>query len=150
VFYTASSSRSYHAFATTFEAMEAPYFQWEKVLELSSHRDLMDDIELVPEEFIVEENLNYNTEVSVNEGVSEDNETIKTSNLPPPHADENPSRAIRCGPLTFNPLPPQEEGKDTQLAAADDQTKLMCWHYRLGHLPFVKLKQLALKGEIPK
>jgi hypothetical protein len=26
----------------------------------------------------------------------------------------------------------------------------MHWHYCLGHLPFVKLKQLALNGEIPK
>ncbi len=26
----------------------------------------------------------------------------------------------------------------------------MQWHYRLGHLPFSKLKQLALNGEIPK
>jgi hypothetical protein len=26
----------------------------------------------------------------------------------------------------------------------------MQWHYRLGHLPFSKLKQLALSGEIPK
>ncbi len=110
----------------------------------------MDDIELVPEEFVVEENFNYDKEVSVNEGVSEDNERIKTSNLPPPPADENPSKAIRCGPLTFDPSPPQEEGEDTQLAAADDQTELMHWHYRLGHLPFVKLKQLALNGEIPK
>jgi hypothetical protein len=24
------------------------------------------------------------------------------------------------------------------------------WHYRLGHLTFLKLKQLALNGEIPK
>ncbi len=88
--------------------------------------------------------------MSVNEGVLEDDETIKTSNLPPPPADKNPSKAIRHGPLTFNPLPPQEEGEDTQLAAANDQTKLMHWHYPLGHLPFVKLKQLALNGEIPK
>jgi hypothetical protein len=110
----------------------------------------MDDIELVPEEFVVEENLNYNKEVSVNEGVSEDNETMKTSNLPPSPADKNPSEAIRRGPLTFDPLPPQEEGEDTQLAATNDHTELMRWHYRLGHLPFVKLKQLALNGEIPK
>jgi hypothetical protein len=34
----------------------------------------MDDI--VPEEFIAEENLNYDKEVSVDEGVSEDDETI--------------------------------------------------------------------------
>jgi len=26
----------------------------------------------------------------------------------------------------------------------------MRWHYRLGHLTFAKLKQLALNGEIPK
>ncbi len=150
VFYMASSSRSYRAFATTFEAMEALYFRREKVLEFPGCRDLMGDIELVPEEFIAEENLNYNKEVSVNEGVLEDDETIKTSNLPPPPADKNPSEAIRHGPLTFDPLPPQEEGEDTQLAAANDQTKLMHWHYHLGHLPFVKLKQIALNEEIPK
>jgi hypothetical protein len=145
VFYTASSSRSYRAFIATFEAMEAPYFRREKVLEFPGRRDLMDDIELVPEEFVVEENLNYDKEVSVDEGVSEDNETIKTSNLPPPPVDKNPSEAIRRGPLTFNPSPPQEEeGEDTQLSAADNQTELMHWHYRLG------LKQLTLNGEIPK
>jgi hypothetical protein len=148
VFYMASSSRSYRTFAATFEAMEALYFQREKVLEFPGRRDLMDNI--VPEEFVAEENLNHNKEVSVDKGVSEDNETIKTSNLPPPPADKNPSEAIRRGPLTFDPLPSQEEGEDTQLAAADDQTKLMHWHYHLGHLPFVKLKQLALNGEFPK
>ncbi len=26
----------------------------------------------------------------------------------------------------------------------------MQWHYRLGHLPFPKIKQLALNGKIPK
>jgi hypothetical protein len=150
VFYTASSSWSYRVFAATFEAMEAPYFRQEKVLESPGRRDLMDDIELVPEEFVAEENLNYDKEVSVNEGVLEDDETIKTLNLPPPPADKNPSEAIRCGPLTFDPSPPQEEGEDTQLATADNQTELMHWHYRLGHLPFVKLKRLALNGEIPK
>jgi hypothetical protein len=148
VFYMASSSRSYRAFAATFEAMGAPYFQREKVLEFPGRRDLMDDI--VPEEFVAEENLNNNKEVSVNEGASEDNKTIKTSNLPPPPVDKNPSKVIRRGPLTFDPLPSQEEGEDTQLATNDDQTELMRWHYRLGHLPFTKLKQLALNGEIPK
>ena len=116
--------------------------------EVPGCRDLMDDI--VPEEFVAEENLNYNKEVSVNEGVSEDEETIKMSNLPPPPVDENPSEASCRSPLTFDPLPPQKEGEDTQLAATDGQTELIRWHYCLGHLPFVKLKQLALNGEIPK
>jgi hypothetical protein len=59
--------------------MEASYFRQEKVLEYPGRRDLMNNIELVPEEFAVEENLNYDKELSVNEGVSEDDETIKRS-----------------------------------------------------------------------
>jgi hypothetical protein len=42
----------------------------------------MDDI--VPEEFVAEENLNYDKEALVNEGVTEDDKTIRTLNLPPP------------------------------------------------------------------
>jgi hypothetical protein len=103
-----------------------------------------------PEEFVAEENLNFEKEVSVDEGVESDNETVKTSNLPAPPDDELPSEAIRRGPLTFDPLPPTEEGEDVHLATADNQAELMQWHYRLGHLPFAKLKQLALNGEIPK
>ncbi len=98
----------------------------------------------------MEENLNYDKKVSVEEGVLEDDETIRTSNLPPTPADETPSKAIRRRPLTFDLLPPQEEGEDTQLAAANNQTESMRWHYCLGHLPFIKLKQLALNREIPK
>jgi hypothetical protein len=75
---------------------------------------------------------------------------MKTSNLHPPPEDENPSKAIRRGPLTFDPLPTQEEGEDTQLATVNNHTKLMRWHCHLRHLPFVKLKQLALNGEVPK
>jgi hypothetical protein len=108
----------------------------------------MDDI--VPEEFDAEENLNYNKEVSVDEEVSEDDKTIKMSNLPSSPVDESPSEVIRHGPLTFGPSPHQEQGEDTQLATANNQTKLMRWHYHLGHLPFSKLKQLALNGEIPR
>jgi hypothetical protein len=148
VFYMASSSRSYQALTATFKAMEAPYFQWERVLEFPGHRDLMGDI--VPEEFVAEENLNYDKEVSVDEEDSEDDRTIKTSNLPSPPEDESPSEVIRRGPLTFDPSPHQEQGEDTQLSAANNQTKLMHWHYCLVHLPFSKLKQLALNGEIPR
>ncbi len=102
VFYTASSSWSYHVFAATFKAMEASYFRREKVLEYPGRRDLMDNIELVPEEFVAEKNLNYDKEVSANEGVSEDDKTMTMSNLPPPPVDKNPSKAIRHGPLTFD------------------------------------------------
>ncbi len=85
--------------------------------------------------------------MSVNEGVGEDDETIKTSNIPSAPAEELPSEAICSRPLTFNPTPHHMEDEDTMLTAANDQVELMqC----LGHLPFSKLKHLALNGEIPK
>jgi hypothetical protein len=54
------------------------------------------------------------------------------------------------GPLTFDMNPKLEEDKHVYLAAVNDQAKLMCWHYHLGHLAFSKLKQLTLNGKIPQ
>ena len=116
----APSSRAYRAFATTFEALEAPYYRKETVLQYPG-RHLMND---APEEFVAEENLNFE-KVSVDEGFNSDDETVKTSNLPAPPKEEIPSEAIRRGPLIFDPSPPQEEGEDVHLAAADDQAELM-------------------------
>ncbi len=148
IFTTAPSSRAYRAFATTFEALEAPYYRKETVLQYPRHNLMDDEPTLTPEEFVAEENINYKKQV--NEGVHSDNNTEKTSNLPAPPNEEPSSQAVRCGPLTFNPSPPTEEGEDVHLAAADNQAELMRWHYRLGHLTFAKLKQLALNREIPK
>ncbi len=147
VFYTASSSTHYSEFAATFKSMEASFFGQEKVLQYPGHCDLMDDIE--PEEFVSEENHNNNKEMSVNERVGEDNKTIKTSNIPLTPAEEPPTD-ICHGPLTFDPTPHHKEDEDTPLAAANDQVELMWWHYQFGHLPFAKLRQLALNGKIPK
>ncbi len=56
----------------------------------------MDDIK--PKEFVAEENLNYNEGMSVNEGVTEDNKTIKMSNIPSTPLQEQQIEAICCGP----------------------------------------------------
>jgi hypothetical protein len=140
----------YRTFTATFEAMEASFFQQEKVLQIPGRPDLMDDID--PAEFIAEESLIYKEKgTSEDEGVNEDNETIKTSNIPAPAAvEEPPSEAIHSGPLTFNPRPQEEEDEHTTLAASKDQAELMRWHYHLGHLPFLKLKQLAIIYKIPR
>jgi hypothetical protein len=61
-----------------------------------------------------------------------------------------PDKSICRGPLIFDPLPPVAADEYFTLAAADDQAELMQWHYRLGHLSFQKLKQLALNSKIPK
>ena len=130
--------------------MEASFFQREKVLQYPGRCDLIEDID--PVEFIAEENLNYKEkEMSEDEGVNEGDKTIKTSNIPSPAAAEEPlSEALCSGPLTFDPRPQEEEDEHTTLAASDDQVELMRWHYRLGHLPFFRLKQLAINGKIPK
>ncbi len=106
-----------------------------------------DEPNLVPAEFMAEENVNYCKDMLASEGANANDKTVKTSNLPLPPQQEKPSKFIRQGPLTFDPSPPTKEAEDTQLAAANNQAKLMHWHYCLGHLSFPKLKQLALRTE---
>ncbi len=60
------------------------------------------------------------------------------------------TQMTRMGPLTSDVNPQLEVDKHVYLGAADDQAKLLRWHYCLGHLAFSKLKQLALNGEIPQ
>ena len=72
------------------------------------------------------------------------------ASLPSPPQQEEPSKITQQGPLTFDPSPLTKEAKDVQLLAANKQATLMRWHYRLNHLAFPKLKQLALNGKIPK
>jgi hypothetical protein len=154
IFYIASSSCAYQAFAGTFEAMEASFFQKETVIQIPGHRLLREDAEVMPEEFIAEEDIHRGAtrkkSIAVDE-VDKEDDTVCTSNLPlPPEDIEEPDASIWRGPLTFDPLPPLDEDEDAPLAAANNQAELMRWHYRLGHLPFPKLKQLARNGEIPK
>ncbi len=84
IFYTASSSCVYQAFAGTFEAMEASFFQRETVLQIPGHRLLREDAEVTPEEFIAKEDLHRGAtrkkSISVDE-VDEDNDTVHTSNF---------------------------------------------------------------------
>jgi hypothetical protein len=150
ILYTAALLHAYCAFGKTFKAMEAPFFQWERVLQFPGGGCTKNKPELVPEEFVAEENINYWEEVSPSEGANVDNRTVKTANLPSPLLKEELSRVTRQGPLTFNPSPLTKKAKEVQLLAANKQAKLMQRHYRLGHLTFPRLKQLALNCEILK
>ena len=51
---------------------------------------------------------------------------------------------IDMGPIT-HVIPDDPEPK-----TFDPQDELLRWHYRLGHLPFDRVKQLANKGQLPK
>jgi hypothetical protein len=158
VFYMAPSSRAYRAFASIFEALETPFFRRENVLQYPGQRPIatkgpFDPMDLLSrEEFMAKENLNLEKQKRklVDKGVTLDDETVQTSNLASTPADNEPHPGTTCqGALTFNPSPPLKEDEEFQLATADNQAKLMQWHYRLGHLSFPKLKVLAKNGKIP-
>jgi hypothetical protein len=150
IMYSASSSLAYRAYATTFEALKASFFRREHVLQFPGLRRCND---LAEQEFVAEENINYEKGKSASEGaINHDDKTIKMSNKSSPAeggAEEESNTSTSMKALTFDPTPPLEEDEEFYLAAADDQAKLMQWHYRLGHLSFPKLKLLAKNGEIP-
>ncbi len=77
ILYTATLLRAYRAFATTFEAMEAPFFQGERVLKFSGRRCTVNKPKLVPEEFVAEENVNYQKDMSASEGANANNRMVK-------------------------------------------------------------------------
>jgi hypothetical protein len=150
-YFMAPSLCTYQTFVATFEACEAPFFQMETVLQVPGCTLLRENAEITPEEFVAEEDFHCgNRKWLINDKVNEDDETIRTSNVPGKTAA--PDESIRRGPLIFlifNPSPPIAEDEDVPLAATDDQAELMQWHYHLGHLSFQKLKQLAINGETP-
>jgi hypothetical protein len=90
IFYTAPSSCTYPAFTSIFEAFEAPYYHREMVLQFPGRRCAVDEPDLVPEEFVAEENVNYCKDVSASEGFNAADKIVKTSNLPLPPQDEVP------------------------------------------------------------
>jgi hypothetical protein len=151
-FFTAPSSSMYQTFAAIFEACEAPFFQRETVLQVPGWTLLRENAKITPEKIVSEEDFHCdNRKRLIEDKVNEDDETIRTSNVPdPPDKMPPPDKFICHGPLIFDPLPPIAVDKDIALAAAEDQAELMWWHYCLGHLSFQKLKQLALNNEIPK
>ncbi|KAL3827268.1 hypothetical protein ACHAXA_004743 [Cyclostephanos tholiformis] len=147
ILHTAASALTYRAFATTFEAMEANFYRREHVRQLPGlrrHEQTPDD-----QEFIADENVHFNGAKRMENGVSADDETIKMSKVTSPSEGEHEGQT-RMRALTFDPSPPLEEEEEVHLAAADDQAELMRWHYRLGHLPFARLKLLAKNGEVPR
>jgi hypothetical protein len=92
--YTAALLCTYCAFATTFKELKAPFFQWEKVRQFLGRGCTIDKPDRIPEEFMAEENVNYCKDVSASEGANVDDRMVKTSNLPLPIQDEEPSRVI--------------------------------------------------------
>ncbi len=104
-------------------------------------------------EFTAEENVHADIlkkPIMDSEGATSNNLTMQANNLSSEKGDKEEKQTTRMGLLTFDVNPKLEDDKHLYLATIDDQAELMCWHYRLGHLSFAKLKQLALNGKIPR
>jgi hypothetical protein len=63
IMHSASSSRAYRAFATTFEACEASFFQQEHVLQIPGQQ-IDSQTASDEQEFVAEENVNLNKQKS--------------------------------------------------------------------------------------
>jgi hypothetical protein len=94
IMYMASSLRAYCMFATNFEALEANFFQREKILQFLGRRLTDNEPNLVPEEFVAEKNVNNCKDVSASEGANVDDKTVKMSDLPLPPQEEEHSKVI--------------------------------------------------------
>jgi hypothetical protein len=55
---------------------------------------VVDEDHLVPEEFVTKESVNYQKDLSVDEGVSSEDKTVKISILPAPPQEESLFKAI--------------------------------------------------------
>ena len=163
VFWTAPSTHSYCAFISSAVDINRAYYQTEIVENHYAPRAIPRRITPPsPDEFIADENINMSengggtsntpTPTPTPTTVPTDSLTISSpveAAAEQPVAEQPVPLQARCaGALTFNPTPEWEPEEVFDLAAANPQAELMRWHYRLGHLPFAKLKQLAQLGEI--
>jgi hypothetical protein len=60
--------------------MKVPFFRRERVLQFPRPGCTVDKLELISEEFVAEENVNYRKDLSASEGANADNRTVKTAN----------------------------------------------------------------------
>ena len=104
-----------------------------------SHRDYIGDERI----HVIEDDAN-------DDSVHSRDETVATSNIAPQPEDQTVDNTVREGPLTFQPNSEGTPLPDDHHQATTMQAELLRWHFRTGHLPFGKLKQLAVNGEIPK
>jgi hypothetical protein len=119
IMYSALSSLAYRAYTTTFKVLEASFFRREHVLQFPGLRR---HDNLAEQEFVAEENMNYEKGKSTSEGaINHNNEMIKTSNKSSPAeggAVEESDTSTCMNALTFDPTPPLKEDKEFYLAAA--------------------------------
>ncbi|KAL7477391.1 hypothetical protein ACHAW6_003196, partial [Cyclotella cf. meneghiniana] len=173
-FFTAPGTKTYRAFVALYEANDAS-IPYQQVLHFRG-QDLCnqsDEATFDPAEFAAEEDLNLKKDRQQSTGQQHDAEQEQLKQQDLQHFDVDaqcpfhpqghhtwgectlyskafgPSRSsAEIGSLTLSPQPSNRG--DSLLEASSLSAELARWHFRLGHLPYDKLRELAKRGEIPK
>ena len=133
---TASGARTFRAFYTTITTPETrqPNIFTTHVIPEEEDDDSFQPPDPIDTDTPEEESL---------EPVS--NETPQVMSPEPKMMSPAPKATlIDMGPVT-HVIP-----EDHEPTSLDPHDELLRWHYRLGHLPFNRIKQLAHKGQLPK
>jgi hypothetical protein len=89
-----------------------------------------------------------------NEGKTDDTEQHDESgNIPLPNnipLDTSKRSEVRTFDLNHDEAATNLESQDDATSILDDQSELLRWHYRLGHVPFANIRLMAARGELPK
>ena len=126
---TASGARSFRAFCAT---IERPETKQENIFTTYIIPDDEDDESFQPKD-----------PVEPPQTTEDSNEEILLTNKDEVITQPQ-TTVVDLGPIT-HVIPEDPEPK-----SLDPQDQLLLWHYRLGHLPFDRIKQLANKGQLPK
>ena len=126
---TTSGARSFHAFCATVavpETMQPNIFTMHIIPDEDDDNSFQpnDPVELLPPEENHQQKLLPNTDDSM--------------------AAVPQTTLINLGPITHM-IP-----EDQEPMPLNPHNELLRWHYRLGHLPFDRIKQLVTKGQLPK
>ena len=125
---TASGTRSYRAFCATIDRLE------------TNHEGIF-TTHIIPDD----DDESFQPKDHVEPPLTEEDSKAETPS--PIHDEANTlpqTTIVDLGPIT-HVIPDDPEPK-----SLDPQDELLRWHYRLGHLPFDQIKQLADKGQLPK
>jgi hypothetical protein len=66
--------------------------------------------------------------------------------LPPGFVKMTPEQQQECNVVPDD----QAASEDADVQTDTPQAELLAWHYRLGHLPFERIKSMAAQGDLPK
>ena len=126
---TAAGTRSYRAFCASINEEET-----KETIIFTTH--------VIPDD---EDDESFQPKDPVAPPAEEEDDPVESPEQSPEAPGTGPmTTQVDLGPIT------QVIPEDTEPTSHDPHDELLRWHYRLGHLPFDRVKQLAQMGQLPK